>query len=409
MKKLKIVWTCPYSLKYLINKYEIQLIEKKQLYPATWLYFLQKELQNHKDLDLHIITISKYINKEYILHENNVTYYILKAIQPPLSKVLKKIFFGFELYFFHLFFFTEKKMIKYVNKIDPDIINPHGTENNYAIILNKLKNKYPSVIFMQGVINLVEKGKKSLRALSRLRTENAVFKKQQNYITVPGNMEEIISEYNKDAHFYHLDYPINDFCFQLYNKEFKKDSDLIFVGSISKSKGIEDLVNAVGKVSKNLPDIKVKVIGKSLPKYLEYIKSMIKIKNLNKNFNILGFIERHDEVMKEVKKSRIFVLPTHVDSGPRSVAESMAIGTPVISYNIDGLPEMIENGKSGILVEKSNINSLAEAIINLLNNEKLRETLSKNAKRYSKNNFYAPIIAKKLINIYYDVIRRYNE
>jgi glycosyltransferase involved in cell wall biosynthesis len=126
--------------------------------------------------------------------------------------------------------------------------------------------------------------------------------------------------------------------------------------------------------------------------------------SLQENIKLIGFVESHDEILMEVKKSRVFVLPTYADTGPRSVAEAMAIGTPVVSYNVDGMPFMVENNICGILAEKGNVKELAESIYSILSDDLLAARLSINAYDFAKEYFSLKKNTNELINIYKTII-----
>ena len=68
-----------------------------------------------------------------------------------------------------------------------------------------------------------------------------------------------------------------------------------------------------------------------------------------------------------------------------TVIEANACGTPAIGYDVPGLRDSIRNGETGLLVANGNIHKLAESIVRVLKDEKLREKLSKNALNWSKN------------------------
>lgn len=396
---MKVVWLCPYSLQYINDKLDVK-VDSSKFHPATWLYYLNDEINKHHEIDLHIITLTSYVDKDYTLKENNTTYHIIKHRTPHFGKFVYQLYEHFsEKYNRPL---LKNKVIRLINKINPDLVNLHGTEHYYSIYVNKLK--IPVLVWIQGVVNFVVKYDGSHYFDSKLLNENVIFERQKYFITVPGNMQDLISQKNINARFFNLYYPISHYAFDLYDKNVPKDNDIVFVGEIIKRKGIEDLIMAVKIIKSNFKSIKVKVIGTPRQPYMNFVNQMIIDNDLAENINIVGMIPSHDDVMLEVKKSKVFMLPTYVDTGPRSVAESMAIGTPVISYNVDGLPGMIKNGANGILVEKGNINHLAESAISLLKDEQRMSIISAEANKSARENYYAPTIVNKLIGVYKNII-----
>jgi colanic acid/amylovoran biosynthesis glycosyltransferase len=85
----------------------------------------------------------------------------------------------------------------------------------------------------------------------------------------------------------------------------------------------------------------------------------------------LGFVTE-DEVIRELQDSDLFVLPSFVEGLPVSAMEAMAVGVPVISTNIAGTSELIEDGKTGLLVRPSDSGAIADAIIRMVNDYDFR-------------------------------------
>jgi len=370
-----------------------------ELHPATWIYFLSREFGKDPNLDLHLITVTNHSEEDVIFKEGNTTYYLLTLGRKSWPDVLRRAMFEANRYSGYKY--SNAKAIRLIKKIKPDIVNAHGTEQ-YGSVLNNLT--FPRLLSMQGVMNFVYKNERDYISKVLKRNEIRIFKKQFYFSTIPGNMEDIISQYNPRARFFHLWYPVSDFAFELKRKAMKINADIIFVGALIKRKGIDDLLDAITIVKNKRPDIKVKLIGQASLIQNRNVEDKIDQLELRKNIQNMGFLPDHNDVLNEIKKSSIFVLPTHVDTGPRSVAEAQAMGVPVISYNIDGLPNMIQNDRTGILVEKGNISCLAESIIDLLNDAEKRRMLSENAYRFALENFSAEGVAKKYLSVYKNIM-----
>ena len=161
------------------------------------------------------------------------------------------------------------------------------------------------------------------------------------------------------------------------SKKFQKEviPQLIFLGRISKDKGIEDAVRVVSLLKNDYKDIGLWIVGKSeSSEYLKNVKNLISDLKLNENCNFLGFV---DEKKKNELLQRAWILihPSIKEGWGLNVIEANHVGTPAVGYNVSGLVDSIQDGKTGLLVD-SNINSLYEGVKKLIEDKKMYKMLS---------------------------------
>jgi len=170
----------------------------------------------------------------------------------------------------------------------------------------------------------------------------------------------------------------------------EKNDTLLFIGNLTKSKGVEILIKALKIVKEDFPDIKL-LMGIDIPlkKFLmEDIKIKHQIKELGLDQNVipLGIIKNLPEVMA---RSDIFVAPFTSTHGPAdyplSILEAMASGLPVIATNVGGIPEIVRHGENGLLIEPNNSFELAECINYLLRNEEERKRMGRKGAKFVKD------------------------
>ena len=101
----------------------------------------------------------------------------------------------------------------------------------------------------------------------------------------------------------------------------------------------------------------------------------------------------------------IFVLPSRSEGFGRVNLEAMAMGKPVISTNVGGIPEVVLDGVTGILVPPGNSKDLAHAIMRLLNDYELRESIGKQGRRRVEEHFTLQAHAQRIEEIYGEVLR----
>ncbi len=163
---------------------------------------------------------------------------------------------------------------------------------------------------------------------------------------------------------------------------FRKEDYYCYLGRLSSEKGIETLLEAASQLS-----YKLKVIGGGP------LEDELRSKYHFENTDYLG--QQPWTMVKEVvSKARFCVLPSECyENNPLSVIESQCLGTPVLGANIGGIPELIEEGKSGMLFESRNADDLKEKIRQMFNTSFDYEALAKEAReRYSADNYYNEIM-----------------
>ncbi|MFK7831965.1 MAG: glycosyltransferase family 4 protein [Winogradskyella sp.] len=119
------------------------------------------------------------------------------------------------------------------------------------------------------------------------------------------------------------------------------------------------------------------MIGPDTDGSLEKVQILANSKKLKVNFT--GKLSKKDWLALS-KESNIFINTTNLDNTPVSVIEAMALGLPIVSTNVGGLPFLITDNEDGILVAPKNVDEMVDAVIKLKSNEDLRTKLVHNAR-----------------------------
>jgi colanic acid/amylovoran biosynthesis glycosyltransferase len=137
---------------------------------------------------------------------------------------------------------------------------------------------------------------------------------------------------------------------------------LICVARLSSEKGHTFLIHALRQLRDKGYDLELRIAGDGPTK--ERLKSLAEEVGLADRIHFLGYL-KEDEVIRELQSSDLFVLPSFVEGLPVSAMEAMAVGVPVIATNIAGTSELIEDGKTGVLVRPSDSEALANAVVRI--------------------------------------------
>ena len=146
------------------------------------------------------------------------------------------------------------------------------------------------------------------------------------------------------------------------------------VANISPVKGYEYFFPAVSMINRACPGVKFLVVGKKWETQKKYLQ---KLQTLIDNLEIgeeLIFTGQRLDIPEMMNLMDIFVLPSVSEAAGLVVAEAMACARPVVATRVGGVPELVINGETGILVPPRDPKAIAEAVLYLLNNpEEARE------------------------------------
>lgn len=148
---------------------------------------------------------------------------------------------------------------------------------------------------------------------------------------------------------------------------------LLFVGHVVDIKGVYELVEACNKIA----DIELRMVGHVEP----VVKAALTSIASNRNAEWLVFkggLSR-EETIKEILAADILVAPSYIEGFPNVILEAMACGTPVIASGVGAIPQMLDNGRCGVLIAPRSVDSIYDAVNKLLPDNALKDALARNA------------------------------
>lgn len=172
---------------------------------------------------------------------------------------------------------------------------------------------------------------------------------------------------------------------------------LVFVGLLEwkkKVQGIKILLRAVATVRERHPSIKLLIVGDGSRR--GEVEEAISDLNLSDSVTITGLV---DDVFIPLSLCDIYVHISLQETLGQSVLEAMSLGKPVIASNIGGMPEIVNDGANGILVEPEE-EAVASSIMDLLENRTKAVKLGRQAKEFVERNFSWEKMAEEFQNLY---------
>lgn len=182
-------------------------------------------------------------------------------------------------------------------------------------------------------------------------------------------------------------------------KSTPKDKYFLFFGRLSYEKGLKTLLTAF----KDIPECKLKVVGTG-PKE-EELKQFV-LKTNMQNVDFLGY-KQGKELSDLVYNAYFVVVPSEwYENNPMTIIEAYSVGTPVIGAKIGGIPEIVDDGKTGFQFTSTNVEELKAVILktNNLSNEEY-STISNNTIKFANDNLSPHSYWNKLIGFYSNFLK----
>jgi len=154
----------------------------------------------------------------------------------------------------------------------------------------------------------------------------------------------------------------------------KGDFNLLFPGGAKFVKGGDLLIKALPEVKRRIGGIHLYIAG-NVPRN-HMLRKMVVTAELDKNVTFKGFlgIREYRQLLNSVD---LLIVPSRKEYFGIVFLEAMALGKPIIGGNVGGVPEVVENGRNGILVTPDS-DQIADAIVYLYRNDEVRQTMCQN-------------------------------
>lgn len=298
----------------------------------------------------------------------------------------------------------------YIRKHLKDVDIVHSHTNGYTI--NSIGGKKPWVVSVHGPMPDFRQAISSIKSLNIYEAVGALLGwmlfridlKSANKMIACGKFaeQEIIKHFGNEGKIICIQNGINldeigKIKEQCKRQEKDNGKTIFFSGRFYPVKGIEYLLKAMPKVIEEHPDVKLKIFGKG-PLENE-IRDFIKKQNLERSIELVGFVD-HDFLMSELRISDVVVFPSLLEGLSIAMLEAMAFEKPIVAFDYPFTREIMENGKTGILVKPMDVDELAKGISYLLSNPDERQRIGRNAYNYVKTNHDWDVLTDRYIDVY---------
>ncbi len=172
---------------------------------------------------------------------------------------------------------------------------------------------------------------------------------------------------------------------------------LLYVRAFSKIYNPELAIKVLDKLIETYPNALLCMVGPEKDESLQLCKSLVKSLKIENRVEFTGILPKRQWHKKAIDFN-IFINTTNFDNTPVSVMEAMALGLPIVSTNVGGMPYLISHKKDGLLVDKNDVNKMVNAVKYLIDNQEFTRQIAVNA-RYKVEQFNWEQVKKLWFNV----------
>lgn len=305
------------------------------------------------------------------------------------------------------------KVISALSKLRPDLIQIENRPNFIPLLRQRFQNtqlwlSLHSTKFISSSHIEKEELISCLHQVDKIIVNSQFLKNYLISLTGCADAKIFVNHLGVDTNQFHSKWSTNHFgenenITQQMNLEGKRI--ILFVGRLRKIKGVEKILQAMPFIIQAVPDTLLIIAGSAFygsNRKTNYVEHLYRLaKEFPDHVRFLEFIP-HEQIHVWFKAAEIVLVPSIGQEAFGLVnVEAMACGVPVIASNIGGMPEVIEHGKTGYLVNTKNLDAdLANYVIQLLNNPEKIKQLGLNCVNRISENFTWEKSASRLLQLY---------
>lgn len=290
------------------------------------------------------------------------------------------------------------KTHKLIKEVKPDVIFCHGF--NGPVIVEALRLRYnldiPMVCSYHGLYYAPTKGRRWLAPVFNGLMLMLYEKRAKKIIVVSYySKHDLIDRGIDDSKLAVVHNGIKD----IELKPMKRNDGKLRIGVVSRLdpfKGIDILIDALQiiKQASNIP-FTLDVVGSGPMEKM--LRLMVCQKELDKVVNFAGY---QTDIPSWMDRWDIFCLPSFFENHSLSILEAMRSGKPIVTTQVGGNEESVTDGKEALTVPAKDAGSLAKALLRLMQDSKLRETLGRNARERFVNEFTEDVMKRNLARVF---------
>ena len=411
-KKIKIAWICSVSNAEVRNELQYKTYAKERATKdfAQWNTNAINEFKKFDDVELHVISPHPGINtnvQEFT--KDGINYHFFRSEDDRFIFRLKRKFLKGK-YLTPKYNKNTSTTLSIINKIKPDIIHLIGAENPYySLSALSMPKDIPLIVTLQTLMIDPDfyKNYPITKQMYDYRSgiERAVLQKA-DYITCRAQrFKDVLKEqFNPALKILDIALIVGE---KINTAYCKKEYDFVYFAK-EIEKAVDWAIETFALAHKKHPEITLNIVGGYTTHTKQELDKRLAELCISDKVSFTGSLPSHDDVIKQVRKSRFAILPLKIDLISGTIREAMANGLPVVTTITPATPTLNENRKSVLLSEKGDFNNMANNMLDLLNNEEMYKTLQANGYATIRERYDNSIEANLWREAYYAVLENKN-
>jgi len=366
--------------------------------------------------NVHVLAQSLSDDKEY-LDNGVIVHRISHRVLFPFKYKLQE--FGNRIeYSYHIY----NKLKELVNRYEIDIVE--GPNLSAETFIYSFFKKTPLVTrvhtHFSEVVELCNMKRTRDIKFSCLMEDSNILRSDMVTCSTQSHARTVLNEIGcKPSHveIIPLGIPLPEIDKWAYEAKNKDSFTVLYVGRLEKRKGANILATAIPYVLKQIPETKFQIIGRDTyltPEGTRFTgdqKDSFKEKMVRDitgkyidRVHFLGYVD-DDDLADYYRSCHVFVAPSLYESFGFIYIEAMSYGKPVIGCDVGGVPEVVRDGITGLLVPQEDPYLLAGAIIRVLKDRGMREEMGIEARKHVEANFTRELMTERTVQAYQKFIR----
>ena len=348
---------------------------------------LVRALATISDLDVHVVTLEGGRDISVVeTHDGATVHRLAGSRWPQIADVLCGP--------------GRRRLIDYVLALQPDILHSHET---HGLMLGDLN--IPHVFTLHGfdTENLRADAARFSAIRSRLwaMAEGRGLARQRHIISISPYVRRMIEPLT-NATIHDIDNPVDERFFAVNSSP--QGCRVLCVGWLNERKNTLGAIEAFARAVKHGSGGTLVIAGQANEAaYRQKVLACIACHNLTARVELLGHID-HEQLLAELGKAAVFLLPSRQENSPMAIAEAMAAGLPVIASNRCGMPFMVTENTTGFLIDPEDTGQIADRLSRLLYDPATARKMGQAGRRVAEHRFFPRAVSEQTRALYQELV-----